>query len=209
MKQLGSTDQKRLNREWRRRTDQRVALLLDGLQQPFNVGSIIRTAAVLRVEQIWAAGPTPSPRSTKVAKIALGTDRYLAWTPVESTAAGADAARAAGFEVVGLELAAGARPAHEVDLSGPVCLAIGHEDRGLSPAALGACDRAVFIPQLGRVGSLNVAQATAIALYEVRRQGWARMPADDDAGRADRAEPAGRADRIGARPDAASGKGTG
>lgn len=209
MKQLGSTDQKRLNRQWRRRTDQRVSLLLDGLQQPFNVGSIIRTAAVLRVEQIWAAGPTPSPRSAKVAKIALGTDRYLNWTPVDSTAAGADEARAAGFEVVALELAAGAQPAHEVDLSGPVCLAIGHEDRGLSPAALGACDRAVFIPQLGRVGSLNVAQATAIALYEVRRQGWACPPAEDRGDRAARAEPTEPADRAATGPDVATGQGGG
>jgi len=172
MKQLGSTDQKRLNRAWRRQTDQRVALLLDRLQQPFNVGSIIRTAAVLRVEQIWAVADTPGPEVAKVAKIALGTDRYLTWTHVDTAVEGANAARAAGFTVVGLELADGSTAAHETDLSGAVCLAIGHEDRGLSPVALAACDRAVFIPQLGRVGSFNVAQAAAIGLYEVRRQGW-------------------------------------
>ncbi len=172
MKQLGSTDQKRLNREWRRRTEQRVGLLLDRLQQPFNVGSIIRTAAVLRVERVWAVADTPGPEVAKVAKIALGTDRYLTWTPVETAAAGADAARAEGFKVIGLELTDGSTAAHETDLSWSICLAIGHEDRGLSPAALAACDGAVFIPQLGRVGSFNVAQAAAIGLYEVRRQGW-------------------------------------
>jgi tRNA (guanosine-2'-O-)-methyltransferase len=43
----------------------------------------------------------------------------------------------------------------------------------LSPAALDACDQVVYVPQVGRVGSLNVAQAAAIGMYEVRRQGWA------------------------------------
>lgn len=174
MKQLGSTERKRLNREWRRRTDQRAALLLDRLQQPFNVGAIIRTAAVLRIERIWAVSDTPGPEIAKVAKIALGTDRYVDWTPVDTVTAGADAARAEGFRVVGLELAEGAQAAHETDLSGAVCLVIGHEDRGLSPAAMVACDAMVFIPQLGRVGSLNVAHAAAVGMYEVRRQAWTR-----------------------------------
>jgi tRNA (guanosine-2'-O-)-methyltransferase len=51
-------------------------------------------------------------------------------------------------------------------------VAIGNEDHGLSPAALAACDSVAFIPMMGRVGSLNVATAAAIALYEFRRQGW-------------------------------------
>ena len=46
------------------------------------------------------------------------------------------------------------------------------EDHGLTPATLGACDAVAFVPLLGRVGSLNVATAAAIALYELRRKGW-------------------------------------
>ena len=53
-----------------------------------------------------------------------------------------------------------------------MCLAVGHEDRGLSKAALAAVDDLAFLPMLGRVGSLNVATATALALYEVRRRAW-------------------------------------
>jgi tRNA (guanosine-2'-O-)-methyltransferase len=49
---------------------------------------------------------------------------------------------------------------------------IGHEDHGVGKAALAACDGAVYLPMLGKVGSLNVATATAIALYEVRRSSW-------------------------------------
>jgi tRNA (guanosine-2'-O-)-methyltransferase len=53
-----------------------------------------------------------------------------------------------------------------------VCLAVGHEDHGLSRAGLEACDHVAFLPMLGRVGSLNVATATALAIYEIRRRSW-------------------------------------
>jgi tRNA (guanosine-2'-O-)-methyltransferase len=56
-----------------------------------------------------------------------------------------------------------------------VALVIGHEDRGLSKAALAGCDELAFIPQLGKIASLNVATATAIALYEVRRRAWSNV----------------------------------
>ena len=58
-RQLRSTDVTRLNREWRRRTEGRLALLLDSVGQPFNVGSIIRTAAAFGVESVWLCGNTP------------------------------------------------------------------------------------------------------------------------------------------------------
>jgi serine/threonine protein kinase len=81
-----------------------------------------------------------------------------------------------GMAIVGIELAEGARPLFDVDLAVAVCLVVGHEDRGLSAAALAACDTVGFVPQLGRVGSLNVAQAAGIAIYEARRQGWTSTP---------------------------------
>ncbi|MGE0796096.1 MAG: TrmH family RNA methyltransferase [Acidimicrobiia bacterium] len=174
---LGETAVKRLNREWRHRTEGRLALLLDDVQTPFNVGAIVRTAAAERVEHLYLAGTTDTPTHPKARKLSMGTDRYLEWT---SHATGVDAiaaARADGHRVVAIELSDGALPLHEVDLRGDVCLVIGHEDRGVSAAVLGACDVTGFIPQLGRVGSLNVAHAAAIAIYEARRQAWTAAPA--------------------------------
>jgi tRNA (guanosine-2'-O-)-methyltransferase len=171
MSQLDGTGMKRLHREWRRRTAGRVALILDGVQNPFNVGSIVRTAAAERVDHVWIAGGT-SPAHAKVDKTALGTARYLTWTEVPDGPAAAAAARAAGYRVVAIELTAEAVPLHEAGLDGDVALVIGHEDRGVAPATLGACDQVAFIPQLGKVGSLNVAAAAAIALYEARRRAW-------------------------------------
>jgi tRNA (guanosine-2'-O-)-methyltransferase len=173
MRQLDSTGMKRLHREWRRRTTGRVALVLDGVTTSFNVGGILRTAAALRVEHLWLVDAT-LPSNPKVRRTALGAQRYLTWTEEPTFDAAADAARADGFVVVGLELAEGAVALHELETDGDVCIAVGHEDHGLAPASLAACDHVAYIPQLGRVGSLNVATATAIALYEMRRRAWTR-----------------------------------
>ena len=169
---LDSTGLKRLHREWRRRTTGRLALLLDGVQSPYNVGSILRLAAAYRVEHLWLAGATASPNHPGARKTALGSQRYLTWTVVDDAGVAAAAARQDGYRVIGVELTDDARPLHEVRAGPAVCLALGHEDHGLSAAALTACDEVAFLPQLGRIGSLNVATAAAIALYEIRRQEW-------------------------------------
>ena len=171
-KQLRSTDLKRLHRTWRRRTEGRVALLLDNVQTPFNVGSILRSAAALRVDHVWLAGATAPATHDRTRKTALGADRYLTFTTVEDPVAAVREAKADGYRVIGIELASGAVPLHEATMGGAVCLVVGHEDRGLTAPTLAACDQVAFIPQLGRIGSLNVATAAAIALYEARRRAW-------------------------------------
>jgi len=172
VRQLGSTDLKRLHRAWRRGTEGRVALILAGLSQPYNVGAILRTAAAYRVDTLWLVGDTPGPEHAKVAKTALGSQRYLQLRRSSEATSALDEARSDGFACVGLELADGAVALHEARLAGDVALVVGHEDRGLTQTVLDACDAVVFLPQLGRIGSLNVATATSIALYEVRRRNW-------------------------------------
>jgi len=176
MKQLDGTGMKRLHREWRRRTEGRLALVLDDVQGPFNVGAIIRTAAALRVDDVWLAARTPEPSDTKVAKTALGTDRYLSFHRSPDGAAAVEQARSAGYQVIAIELADEATPLHALTLGDATCLVVGHEDRGCSPATLAACDAVAYLPQLGKVGSLNVATAASIACYEVRRQAWTSAP---------------------------------
>jgi tRNA (guanosine-2'-O-)-methyltransferase len=172
VKQLKSVDQKRLHRAWQRRTDQRLALLLAGVRDPFNVGSIVRTAAALRVEHLYLTAHATAPDHQKAGRTALGTERYLEWTRHSTVADAAEAAGADGFRVVGLELADASQPFFELSLEDDVCVALGSESHGLDQAALNCCDAVGYLPQLGRVGSLNVAAAAAIAMYEVRRQAW-------------------------------------
>ena len=173
---LRPVDVKRLNRAWRRATGARLALLLDSVSQPFNVGSIFRTAAALGAEQIWLCGDSASPEHPSARKTALGTDRLVAWDSGLTAAEAAAQATASGLAVVAIELASGALPLHEAPLGGDVCLALGHEDRGCSAALLAAASAVAYIPQTGRVGSLNVAAAAAIALAEARRREWAAAP---------------------------------
>jgi tRNA (guanosine-2'-O-)-methyltransferase len=173
VRQLDGTGLKRLHRSWRERSgDGRVALVLDGLGTPANVGAIVRTAAAYRVERIWLAGPTPALSGPGVQRTALGTDRYITATTVSSGAEAVNEAHADGFVVVGIELCEGAVPLHELELPAAVCLVVGHEDHGLGKATVAACDHIAYLPMLGRVGSLNVATAAAIALYELRRRAW-------------------------------------
>jgi tRNA (guanosine-2'-O-)-methyltransferase len=172
-RQLRPTDVKRLNRTWRRRTEARLGLLVESVTQPFNVGSIVRSAAVFGVERLWLAGNATPPTHQGVGKTALGTERLVPWEHAGTPAEAVRAARDAGFRVVAIELTTDALPLHDAPLDGDVCLAVGGEDHGCSPALLAAADAVAYIPQVGRVGSLNVAVATAIALAEARRREWA------------------------------------
>jgi tRNA G18 (ribose-2'-O)-methylase SpoU len=177
--QLRPTDVKRLNRQWRRRTEGRLSLLVESVTQPYNLGSILRTCATFGVDQLWLTGNSADPDDPKVGKTALGTAAKVPHTRLATTAEALDAARADGYKVVAVELAKGAVPLHAAPLEPDVCLAVGAEDHGCSPALLAGADALTYIPQIGRVGSLNVAVATAIALAEARRREWATF--DDEA----------------------------
>ena len=154
----------------------RVALLLDSVSTPANVGSILRTAAAMRVDDVWFCGQTPGLGHPGIAKTALGSERFLKIHTVEQPVDAVAQVSNAGYRLVAVELAQDATPIHAAELGGAVCLAVGHEDRGLSATVLEAAELCVFIAQLGKIGSLNVATAASIALYELRRQGWPSDP---------------------------------
>lgn len=171
-KPLSPTELKRLHRTWRRRGELRLAVVLDGVQNPFNVGAILRSAAAYGASTVWAAPPTPGLDHAGVAKTALGSHRFVTWVDVASGADGVAAAADAGYRTVAVELTADATPLFELDLAGPVCLVLGHEDRGVHRDTLGAVDAVGFLPLVGKIGSLNVAHAATAALAEVARQAW-------------------------------------
>lgn len=173
---LSPTELKRLHRSWRQRTTARLALVLDGVQNPFNVGGILRSAAAYGVDHLWFAGSSTLPDHPKVHKTALGSQRYLRWSCAVDGQEAIRAARSGGYHVVGLELAEGAAPLHTVPLDADVCFVVGHEDRGLSHPSAQACDRLAYLPLVGKIASLNVVTAASIAFYEARRQHWTAAP---------------------------------
>lgn len=153
---------------------------LDRVQDPGNVGNLLRTAEALGVHGVvlprhQAAGLTPH-----VVRAAAGALEHLLVVRVGNLARTLDVLKEAGCWVVGAVAGAaqGAIAPWEADLRGPCALVLGSEGSGLRPVVARRCDLLVRIPLRGRVGSLNVAAAGAALLYEVARQrapgGWSR-----------------------------------
>lgn len=158
-------------------------LALDQVQDPGNVGNLLRTAEALGVHgailpRHEAAGLTPH-----AARAAAGALEYLPVARVGNLAQALDVLKGAGCWVVGGVATADAPPPWELDLRGPVALVLGSEGRGLRPLVARSCDALTRIPLAGRVGSLNVAAAGAVLLYEVRRQRTWRGPPGGAAGK--------------------------
>ncbi len=167
---LSPTDLKRLHRRWRQRSQHRLGIGLDGVQGPFNVGAVIRTAAAYRCESLWLTESATGPDNPKVGKTALGTDRFMTATRVPTGSEMVGELHGRGFMVIAIELADTSKPLFELDLARDVCFIVGNEDHGCSSATLDAADEIAYLPQFGKVGSLNVATAASIAMYEWARQ---------------------------------------
>src|SRR3989449_6604350 len=144
-------------------------LVLDGVEDPANLGAIIRTAEGAGVHGVIipkhrAAGLTPA-----VAKTAAGALEYLPVAQVTNLVRALDELKAAGLWVAGADPAA-VDVYHHVRLLPPLALVMGGEGKGLSRLVREHCDILVQLTMRGRIASLNVAVAAGVLLYEVVRQ---------------------------------------
>ena len=145
-----------------------LILALDRVQDPHNLGAIIRTAEVA-----GAAVVIPRHRSAHitgaVVKAAAGATEHARVSQVRNLTDFLLAAKSAGFWVYG---AAGGEPAayDTQDYSGKTVLVLGSEGEGLGQRVAGVCDVLVGIPVRGRVESLNVSVAAGVLLFEATRQ---------------------------------------
>jgi 23S rRNA (guanosine2251-2'-O)-methyltransferase len=159
-------------------------LALDQVQDPGNVGNLLRTAEALGVHGVLvprhqAAGLTPH-----VVRAAAGALEYLSVARVGNLVQALERLKRAGCWIVGAVTEDGAaREPWAADLRGAVALVLGSEGRGLRSLVARTCDLLVRIPLAGRVGSLNVAAAGAALLYETRRQRALGPPARPTTGR--------------------------
>ncbi len=143
-------------------------LVLDGLQDPHNLGSLLRSAEAARVGGVIipkrrAVGVTPV-----VAKVSAGALSYVPVARVVNIARTIDELKEAGFWVVGADMAGDV--CYGQDLTGPIALVIGGEGEGLSRLVKEKCDFLTSIPMLGRINSLNAGVAGALLMFEVVRQ---------------------------------------
>ena len=145
-------------------------LLLDCLEDPQNLGTLLRTADVVGVHGVVipkrrAVGITPA-----AANASAGATEHLRVTRVTNLARTIEKLKERGVWVVGLEDRPPARLYSQFDLNGPLALVVGSEGRGMRRLTLESCDVVIRLPMRGHIGSLNAAVAGSIALYEAWRQ---------------------------------------
>lgn len=145
-----------------------LLLVLDQIQDPQNLGTLLRTAEAAGVDGVIlpahrAAGITPA-----VVNASSGAVEHLRVAHANLAQAIAEI-KVRGIWVAGLEAAPEAQSLFDADLSGPLALVIGSEGEGLRPLVRKSCDLLYRLPMSGRIGSLNAAVAGSIALYSVLR----------------------------------------
>ncbi|MFN0038001.1 MAG: TrmH family RNA methyltransferase [Burkholderiales bacterium] len=141
-------------------------LLIEGIQDPGNLGSLLRSAAAAQVSSIWLSKQTADVWSPKCLRGGMGAQFELAIRQDQEPSE-----MLKGFS--GLVLATDARSEtslFEIDMRGPVALIFGSEGNGLSREFAGLAARSVRIPMSNRVESLNVAAAATICMFERVRQ---------------------------------------
>jgi len=144
-------------------------LLLDDLQDPHNVGAIIRSAAALGVAGVVLVGKNACEVTSHVARSSAGAVNAIPIVRESSWEAMLQACRRHGVTVVAASEKA-QRSVWEFDFRRSCAIVMGNEGRGVDDALAGECAEMIRIPQCGTIASLNVAAAAAIVVAEARRQ---------------------------------------
>jgi 23S rRNA (guanosine2251-2'-O)-methyltransferase len=148
-------------------------IILDSLQDPQNLGAILRSACFLGAKHVIIPKDRSAQVTGAVIKVAAGATSYLPVVRVTNLAVTLDQLKQRGLWIIGLDLE-GDKSLFEADLSMPLALLVGSEQKGIRPLLRKGCDMLVRIPQGGPMQSLNAATAAAIALAEVQRQSMQR-----------------------------------
>jgi 23S rRNA (guanosine2251-2'-O)-methyltransferase len=146
-----------------------AALVLDGIEDPRNLGAIIRTADAAGFHGVVIPQRRASGLNETVAKSSAGALEYISVARVVNLTQAIETLKAAGLWIYGLDPAA-EKSYLEIDYRGPVAIVIGAEGEGIGRRVLSACDERVRLPMKGQVASLNVSVAVGVVAYEVLRQ---------------------------------------
>jgi len=156
-----------------------LVVVLDGVQDPHNLGACLRTADVCGALALMVPRDRAAPLNATARKSAAGAAETTPIVTVTNLARALGLLKEAGLWIVGADAGA-IQAAHEVDLTGPRVLVLGAEGRGLRALTRRQCDWLARLPSLGAVESLNVSVATGMLLYEALRQ---RQTVTGDRGR--------------------------
>ena len=143
-------------------------LLLDELQDPQNVGALIRTADAAGVHGVLMPRRRSCPLNAVVAKISAGAVEYVPVVQIGNIAQTIEELQQRGCWIVGADM--DGTDFFAANMTGPIVLVIGAEGKGLGRLVKQKCDNIVSIPMNGGVNSLNASNAGAVLMYEVVRQ---------------------------------------
>lgn len=146
-----------------------LLLILDGIEDPHNVGAILRSAEAAGADGVFFPRHRSSSLSPVVVKASAGAAAHVKLSRVTNIVRLIELLKDRGYWVAGLD-ASSSRSAWKADLTIPLALVLGSEGSGLHRLVKEKCDFLISLPIRGNVGSLNVSVAAGIALYEVLRQ---------------------------------------
>lgn len=151
------------------RNEPPLLVILDGVEDPHNLGAVIRTAEGAGVHGVFIPERRAAGLTSVVAKVSAGAIDHMPVARVTNTSRLIESLKAAGVWVYGVEPSA-SKLYTDVDLRGPVGLVFGGEGTGIRPGLLQHCDERICIPMRGQVQSLNVSASAAVLLFEAARQ---------------------------------------
>lgn len=144
-------------------------VLLDGVEDPHNLGAVLRTAEAAGVHGVFIPERRAVGLTSVVAKVSAGALDHISVGCVTNLIRLIQDLKEAGLWVYGVDPQA--EKLHtDIDMTGSIALVLGGEGEGIRPGVLGACDDRIRIPMLGKVQSLNVSAAAAVTLFEAVRQ---------------------------------------
>jgi 23S rRNA (guanosine2251-2'-O)-methyltransferase len=146
-----------------------LLVVLDGVQDPHNLGAVIRTCEAAGATGLVVGERRTSPLTAAVSKASAGAVEHLPIARVRNLASTLELMKSSGIWTVGVALEADATWT-EFDYSVPVALVLGGEHKGIRRHVRETCDALVGLPMMGKIQSLNVSVAAGIVLYEAVRQ---------------------------------------
>ncbi len=153
-------------------------LLLDHIQDPQNLGSLLRTAEAIGVHGVIMPADRAAPVTPAAVRASAGAAEWMRVSVVTNLVRTMKVLKDEGLWLTGLEAVAEARDPADVDLTGPTGLVVGSEGKGLSRLVRENCDFFMKLPIQGHVSSYNASVAGAMAMYEVLRQRGNLLNAD-------------------------------
>lgn len=141
-------------------------IILDEIEDPHNLGSIIRTAELCGAHGIIIPKRRNVGITSTVYKCSVGAIEHMKIAKVTNVNVAIDELKAKGLWIYGADIA-GEEYSYEVDFNGPCAIVIGSEGRGISKLTLKKCDKLVKIPMVGKINSLNASVAGGIMMYEI------------------------------------------